>query len=132
MGDKTDEISVELQVDNADGLVEQNAAVLQTYSELVETFLRKNQDYGNSFEDSAKLQSIMTYGEVREGELRSLMAQQIFVRGFLDKLSRFHQLEIAGNEAAVDDESVRDTLMDLANYATMLAAQYESVETDEA
>jgi len=126
MGDETDEISVELHVGNADDVAERNAAVLQTYTELVETFLRKNRDYGNSFADSAKLQSIMSHGEVREDELRSLMAQQIFVRGFLDKLSRFHQLEIEDNEAAVDDESVRDTLLDLANYATMLAAQYDA------
>lgn len=96
--------------------------VVHTYADNLETFVRKNADYGSSFSNGPKIESILKHGEVREEEIPQLMAQQIFVRGFLDKLSRFYTLYLEGEDATVD-ESVEDTLLDLANYAIMLVSQ---------
>ena len=41
-----------------------------------------------------------------------------------DKLNRFKRLS-HGTEAHVNDESIRDTLMDLANYALMTILEME-------
>ena len=41
-----------------------------------------------------------------------------------DKLNRFKALS-RGNEQMVKDESIRDTLMDLANYALMAVLEME-------
>lgn len=117
-------VSVEIHVSGR-ATTETEVLVIEEYEDAIETFLRKNKDYGNSFERSAKLQSVLTSGEINEDKIRDVMAEQIFVRGFLDKLSRFHQLELQDTDAAVDDETVHDTLQDLGNYALMLASKYE-------
>jgi len=122
-------IEVTVSVENHE-LDEQQQRVVDTYQENIETFIRKNENYGGSFENSAKLESIMRHGEVREDELFDIIADQILVRGFYDKLSRFHQLQIQGGEDLVGEE-VEDTLLDLGNYAIMLAAmqrKYEEIE----
>ena len=62
---------------------------------------KKNHDYGNSFEQSLN----------EEG----LAASRIRIG---DKWNRFKQLS-KGAEAQVNDESLRDTLIDMANYAIM-------------
>lgn len=95
--------------------------VVEEYAGNIETFIRKNIDYGSSFATGPKIESLLKYGEVRDGEIPKLAAKQIFVRGFLDKLSRFYSLYLEDNEATVD-ESVMDTLLDLGNYSHMLAA----------
>ena len=64
-------------------------------------FRKKNHDYGNSFEQSLN----------EEG----LAASRIRIG---DKWNRFKQLS-KGAEAQVNDESLRDTLIDMANYAIM-------------
>lgn len=102
-------------------LDEQQQRVVDAYEENVATFVRKNVNYGGSFENSARLESILRYGEVREDELFDIISQQILVRGFYDKLSRFHQLQIQDTDDLVGEE-VEDTLLDLGNYAIMLAA----------
>jgi hypothetical protein len=71
--------------------------------EMVDTFVRKNHDYGNSFEESLNEEGIVA-ARVRMG----------------DKWNRFKSLT-NGNKAKVNDESVRDTLLDLANYCIMTA-----------
>lgn len=68
---------------------------------MLETFIRKNNDYGNSFVISCD----------EEG----LAASRIRIG---DKWLRYKQLS-KGNEAMVKDESIRDTLLDMANYAIM-------------
>lgn len=128
----SDEISVEVTVSGVD---EENVQteVIDIYEENIETFIKKDLNYGKSFENSAKLESIMRHGEVREDELFDIIADQILVRGFYDKLSRFHQLQIQGGDDLVG-EQVEDTLLDLGNYAIMLAAmqrKYEEIDTDE-
>lgn len=124
-----DDISVSIDVDGID-LDDQQQAVIDLYEENAETFIRKNENYGGSFEDSAKLESIMRHGEVRESEIPDIVANQILVRGFYDKLSRFHQLAIQGEEDLVG-EKVEDTLLDMGNYAIMLASILRRYEDSE-
>lgn len=69
--------------------------------ELTETYKKKNADYGNSFEISLDKHGLIA-GIVRMD----------------DKMSRLISLN-SKNEQQVMDESMRDTLMDLANYAIM-------------
>ena len=69
--------------------------------ELNETYEKKNADYGNSFENSLDKHGLIA-GIVRMD----------------DKMSRLISLN-SKNEQQVMDESMRDTLMDLANYAIM-------------
>lgn len=66
-----------------------------------DTYIRKNHDYGNSFDVSMD----------EEG----LTAARIRLN---DKWLRFKQLS-KGEEALVKDESIRDTLLDMANYCIM-------------
>jgi len=67
---------------------------------LNETYERKNHDYGDSF-----------------AKLRNEIPNSILVRIY-DKYSRLKTL-LEGNEQLVKDESIDDTLMDLANYCIM-------------
>lgn len=71
---------------------------------------RKNHDYGDSFH--------VTF--VEEG-----LAMPRIRLG--DKLSRFKALSRSGGQK-VTDESIRDTLIDLANYAIMTVLEIESDE----
>lgn len=76
--------------------------------EMVQTYERKNQDYGNSFGQSVAEHGAIA-GIVRIG----------------DKYNRAKQLLVKQTPAAVHTESARDTLLDLANYAIMLAMEIE-------
>lgn len=118
-------IDVELPDDVEPSEVQQQ--VVTEYGLNIETFIRKNLDYGSSFSNGPKIESILKYGEVREEEIGRLMAKQIFVRGFLDKISRFYNLYVEDEDATVD-ESVMDTVLDLGNYAHMLASQVRRYE----
>ena len=69
--------------------------------ELTETYKKKNADYGNSFENSLD----------KHGMIAGIVRMD-------DKMSRLISLN-SKNEQQVMDESLRDTLMDLANYAIM-------------
>ena len=69
--------------------------------ELNDLYARKNQDYGDSFHISY-LEEGMAMARIRLG----------------DKLNRFKSLT-KSNSREVKDESIRDTLIDLANYAIM-------------
>lgn len=68
---------------------------------MIETFARKNHDYGNSFESSCNEEGLAA-ARIRLG----------------DKWLRFKKLS-KGDEALVKDESIRDTLLDMANYCVM-------------
>lgn len=67
-----------------------------------EIFIKKNHDYGNSFEQSLNKFGIIA-SVVRMG----------------DKMNRIESL--VNKEAEVKDESILDTIMDLANYCVMTA-----------
>ena len=64
-------------------------------------YRKKNHDYGNSFEQSLNEEGLAA-SRIRMG----------------DKWNRFKQLS-KGVQAQVNDESLRDTLIDMANYAIM-------------
>jgi len=66
--------------------------------ECKEMFKKKNSDYGDAF---------ATYGTVG-----------VLVR-IGDKLARFSNISSKKVELSVEDETIRDTLMDLHNYAAM-------------
>lgn len=73
----------------------------------------KNRDYGDSFSQSFKEEG-MAMVRIRLG----------------DKLNRLKNLT-RGAEQQVKDESVRDTLMDLANYAIMTIMELDKESTEE-
>lgn len=70
--------------------------------EMNETYKRKNADYGNSFgkqfEEFGMISSVVR---------------------LTDKLERLKSLTIGKNQQQVNNESVEDTLLDMANYAIM-------------
>lgn len=68
--------------------------------DLNETYKAKNADYGDSF-----------------SELRQEYPNAILIR-LTDKLKRLKTL-MQGGQQQVADESIEDTLLDLANYAIM-------------
>lgn len=80
--------------------------------ELNGLYTRKNQDYGNSFDESLDEDGLLVL-KIRLG----------------DKYKRFSQLINQKNE--VIDESMRDTLIDLANYALMGVMWMDSQEEEE-
>jgi len=68
---------------------------------------RKNHDYGDSFHETF-IEEGMAMARIR----------------LSDKLNRFKALSRNGNQQ-VADESLRDTLLDLANYAIMTVMEME-------
>jgi len=74
---------------------------------IAETYERKNADYGNSFEKSLDKFGLVA-AAVRIG----------------DKVNRFENL--IDKENLVKDESISDTLLDLATYALMTAMYIET------
>lgn len=82
----------------------------QIAEELSELYERKNRDYGDSFHKSF-LEEGMAMPRIRLG----------------DKLNRFKQLTRNLDAQAVRNESIRDTLIDLANYAIMTIMELEDM-----
>ncbi len=70
-------------------------------------FVRKNHDYGNSFSETYKTLGIIS------------AATRI-----TDKYNRFINL-IKNNSQLVGDESIRDTLIDMANYCLMTVMELD-------
>ena len=79
----------------------------QICEELNVLYAKKNHDYGDSFHISF-IEEGMAMSRIRLG----------------DKLNRFKTLSRKGNQE-VNDESIRDTLIDLANYAIMTILEME-------
>jgi len=75
---------------------------------LNEIYEKKNHDYGDSFHDTF----------VEEGMAMARIRLS-------DKLNRFKKLSKADSEQKVNDESIRDTLLDLANYAIMTVMEMD-------
>jgi hypothetical protein len=82
------------------------------HDELLQTFVDKNADYGNSFESSLE-----EYG---------LIAALIRME---DKMRRLRTL--IKSEAKVKDESISDTLRDLSNYALMASVWFDNKDFEE-
>ena len=71
--------------------------------EMESLYEKKNKDYGNSFDKSLDEDGLLVL-KIRLG----------------DKLNRFSKLiNTPEEDRQVKDESIRDTLIDLANYAAM-------------
>lgn len=81
------------------------------HKELQEIFVKKNTDYGNSFEESLE----------KHGLIAAIVRME-------DKMSRLNTL--SKQEALVTDESLIDTLKDLSNYALMSAVWLEGNEKE--
>lgn len=81
--------------------------------ELRKIYDAKNRDYGDSFSKSFEEEG-MAMVRIRLG----------------DKLNRFKNLT-RGAEQQVKDESVRDTLLDLANYAIMTIMELDKNKSTE-
>lgn len=82
------------------------------HDELLQTFVNKNSDYGNSFESSLE-----EYG---------LIAALIRMD---DKMGRLRTL--IKSDAKVKDESISDTLRDLSNYALMASVWFDNKDEEE-
>lgn len=67
-------------------------------------YVKKNHDYGNSFDTSLD----------KHGLIASIVRME-------DKMNRINSLSKKGTliQALVTDESIKDTLLDLANYSIM-------------
>lgn len=74
-----------------------------TFKNMLETFVLKNKKYGNSFEVS-----LDKYGSIAA------------LTRISDKFNRIENL-ILSNDSGTADETVIDTLLDMANYCVMTA-----------
>lgn len=83
---------------------------MEIATELNQLYERKNRDYGDSFHISF-LEEGMAMARIRLG----------------DKLNRFKTLT-KSDQQEVKDESIRDTLIDLANYAIMTVMELDRKE----
>lgn len=83
---------------------------------MLDTYIRKNHDYGNAFDDSLD----------KFGYLAAIVRMN-------DKMGRLSTLTDPHRygQAKVKDESIRDTLLDLANYAVMTVVHYDAALKDE-
>lgn len=84
--------------------VEQFREICERMARLYE---RKNADYGDSFHKTFELEGL-AMSRIR----------------LMDKLNRFCTLTRKGGQQ-VNDESIKDTLLDLANYAIMTVMEME-------
>ena len=97
------DIDFEDDIDNEPTKESSKATVHESLCNLIhETYVKKNTDYGDSFGESIK-----DFGYIA-GLVR-----------ISDKWNRIKNL-LSGSEAQVNDESVKDTLLDMANYCIML------------
>lgn len=86
---------------------------LEIVEELNRVYEQKNTDYGDSFAES-----------VREFGIVAALTR------ISDKYNRFKRLAL-GNRNLVGDESIRDTLLDMANYCIMLSMILEEEQETE-
>lgn len=87
----------------AKDLNENTGAFVRITEEMQQTYAKKNQDYGNSFEQGF-----------------NHIGPAYAVGRMLDKYNRIENLLLRENSLAlVEDESVLDTLTDLASYCVM-------------
>lgn len=83
-----------------DKLSEDEQIFKEITKQMLQTYIKKNRDYGGAFER----------GMERDGMISALTRMY-------DKLDRLHSLK--DKDPEIVEESVQDTLLDLANYAIM-------------
>lgn len=87
-------------------LVKKHSEICKMLNEVYE---KKNKDYGNSFEETYKRLGIISA-----------------VTRISDKMSRLESLATkTEEERLVKDESIRDTVLDMANYCIMLSMELD-------
>lgn len=84
---------------------------------MTKKFIAKNHDYGNSFSES-----VQEFG-----------GRMGLIVGFAPIMHKFNRAKniIRGTDALVIDETVHDTLLDMANYCIMLAMEYDKLKQNE-
>ena len=87
------------------GFEDQDDPFVAVLKKMAQIHAAKNADYGNSFELAAAM-------------LKRPVAEVLLSR-MTDKLARACNLVSRNGKAAVKDESLADTLLDLANYAVL-------------
>jgi len=85
---------------------------IEICTRLTDTYVRKNSDYGSSFDK--------TYDRFGPRSVAIRLS---------DKLERFCNLVDSPSDGKVKDETIKDTLYDLANYAIMAIIRLEEAET---
>lgn len=87
------------------------------FNDCIEISKKKNADYTGGNNDP--------FSNFRSVESLSIKTEQGFLTRMMDKMARIGSF-VAKGELQVKDESVQDTLRDLANYACLLAGYIES------
>jgi hypothetical protein len=87
----------------------------------IETMKKKNADYTGSKDDNpfANFEAVEAFG---------LDTEIGFLTRMTDKMARIASF-VKNGELKVKDESVQDTLLDLANYSMLFAAYLKSIKT---
>lgn len=87
------------------------------FSDCIEISRKKNSDYtGQNADPFSNFQSV---------EVLGIKTEQGFLTRMMDKMKRIASF-VENGELQVKDESVKDTLKDLANYSCLLAGYIES------
>lgn len=92
------------------------------FENCIETMQKKNQDYTGAKDTQDP------FANFRAVEVFGIETEKGFITRMTDKMARIGSFVKRG-ELAVKDESVKDTLLDLANYAMLFAAYLESTKT---
>lgn len=96
---------------------DQDDAFVAVLKKMAQIHAAKNTDYGNSFELAAAM-------------LKRPVAEVLLSR-MADKLARACNLVSRNGQAAVKDESLADTLLDLANYAVLAVVALQKDNQEE-
>lgn len=92
------------------------------FSSCIATSRKKNADYtGDSVDPFANFRSVETLG---------ISTEVGFLTRMMDKIMRISSF-VANRELQVKDESVLDTLHDLANYSCLMAGYIKSKYSDD-
>lgn len=87
------------------------------FNDCLETSRKKNADYTGKNDDP--------FSNFRSVEVLGITTEQGFLTRMMDKMKRIASFAEQG-ELQVKDESVTDTLKDLANYSALLAGYIKS------
>lgn len=89
------------------------------FGECIETSKKKNADYTGGAPDP--------FSNFKSVEVLGIKTEQGFLTRMMDKMKRIASF-VENGELHVKDESVKDTLQDLANYSCLLAGYIESTK----
>lgn len=94
----------------------------QFFGECLEISRKKNADYTGQNDDP--------FANFKAVEVLGIATEQGFLTRMMDKMKRIASFVEQG-ELQVKEESVLDTLQDLANYSCLLAGYIQSVKTQQ-